>query len=228
MPVTPLNPWPWRIRVGLWVCLVVSLGLTLLCTCNHRNRRSQLEQAAFDHAAAEAAKAAAEISRVFGSVRTITNHIASDLSDGTLAYADIDRRLRAELGARLDIHGIAITFQPYVYNPALRLYQYYLSRGDDNKIAVLDWDHRPLQHGAVWNEPFLATGAGRVLIEYGVPFFRQGASQEPAGVVTMDYSLQGMRDLTAALQLGENGYGYVISGNGVFLSHPPWNAPGDL
>ena len=233
MPVAPLNPWPWRIRVGLWGCLIVSLGLTQLCTCNHRKHRAQLEQTTFG-------QAAAEINRVFGHVRTMTNHIASDLSDGTLAYAGMDRRLRAELEARPDIHGIAITFQPYVYNPTLRLYQYYLSRGDDNKIAVLDgatydytqlpsndpgapktaWYHHPLQNGAVWNEPFLATGAGRVLIEYGVPFFRQGASKEPAGVVTLDYSLQGMRDLTATLQLGENGYGYVISGNGVFLSHP--------
>ena len=240
MHATLSNLWPRHTQVGLWICLSISLGLTLLLTFNSLHHRSRLEQTAFAKAEAEAAKAAAEINRVFGSVMIITKNLANDLSDGRLKYTDLDRRLRAELGVRPDIDGIAVTFQPYVYSPDLRLYQYYLSRGDDNKITVLDgatydytqppsndpdapqtaWYHHPLQNGAGWNEPFLATGAGRVLIEYGTPFFRPGARQEPAGVVTVDYSLQGMRDLMASLQLGENGYGYVISGAGVFLSHP--------
>src|SRR5262245_58974860 len=107
MHTTLSNPWPRRTRVGLWLCLGISLGLTLLLTFNSLHRRSQLEQTAFAKAEAEAAKAAAEINRVFGSVMTMTNNLANDLSDGRLQYTDLGRRLRAELGVRPDINGIA-------------------------------------------------------------------------------------------------------------------------
>ena len=75
----------------------------------------------------------------------------------------------------------------------------------------------------MWQEPFLATGAGKVLIEYGVPFYQVNSTSNqrvPAGVVTIDYSLQGMRDLMSKLELGATGYGYVVSATGTFLAYP--------
>lgn len=229
------------VRVGLWIGCGMMLAITLFLLLSYQNRRDQLERGAFDSAQAQAESAKIEIDRIFGEIMTIAEGIAADLSQGTLAYGEIDQRLRAEMEARPDLDGLAVTFQPYVYDPDERLYQTYHYRGADASLAVLSgatydytippgsdpgapqtaWYHHPLENGAVWNEPFLATGAGKVLIEYGLPFFRSGEQDgEPAGVVTIDYSLQGMRDLMASLELGATGYGYIIAPSGTFLAHP--------
>jgi Methyl-accepting chemotaxis protein-like, first PDC sensor domain len=200
-----------------------------------------VEQQAFRSAREQASKAAAQINQAFAEATMLGDALARDLEHERLPYHDIDSRMKSELSARPNLYGIAITFEPYVYSRGLKLYQSYVSRRDDGTLNVLngatydytqpptedpavpktDWYHGPLRAGATWSDPFLAAGAGKVLIEYGVPF---AGGREPgarvAGVVTVDYSLQSMRDLVAALDLGSTGYGFVFSPTGRYLAHP--------
>ena len=232
---------------GILVLLIVLAGLSImvtgLLTTGYLSQRSQLENTAFDSARQQATEAANEINGVVGGVMAIAQQIADDLTNGTLDYQAIDDRLGAEVNARPDIDGLAITFEPFVYDQELRLYQTYHFKDADGNFDILRgatydytekpsdepdspqtaWYHNPLENGAQWTEPFLATGAGKILIEYGIPFFRTDPDSGeviPAGVVTIDYSLAGMRDLTALMELGATGYGYVISETGTFLAHP--------
>ncbi len=226
------------IRTLAVVGLVVSGALALLLTARFLDERARRESAAFDHARGEAARAAEQISAAFGAVMAIAQQFADDLS--AQPHAGIQERLRAETDARPDIDGLAVTFEPFVYDPELRLYQHYRFKTDRGTFDVIDgatydytappsetastaWYRHPLERGPMWNEPFFATGAQKVLIEYGVPFFRQDAesgSLVPAGVVTIDYSLSDLRALMLALELGATGYGYVVSTSGTFLAHP--------
>ncbi|MCE9533187.1 MAG: Cache 3/Cache 2 fusion domain-containing protein, partial [Planctomycetes bacterium] len=91
---------------------------------------------------------------------------------------------------------------------------------DDPKAPKTEWYHTPRDKGPTWNEPFLATGAGRFLIEYGVPFFRRDRPDQVAGVVTIDFSLKDIRGLIARLDLGATGFGVVFTGKGTYLAHP--------
>lgn len=230
------------VRRLCWVGLVASLLLTGALTYRYLSERAGLEAAAFASAQAQARAATDEINRVFGGLMVVGELLANDLTTGGLAYADLEARLLAEAERRPDIDGFAVTFEPFVYDPDERLYQVYVSRTAEGAVDVLrgatydytvkrepggdgpntDWYHGPLEHGALWNEPFLATGAGKVLVEYGAPFRRSEASGGggTAGVVTVDYSLAGMRDLLNALDLGATGYGMVVSSSGVLLAHP--------
>lgn len=223
----------------LLIACAALVTLTGLLTAGYVSRRVALEQAAFADAQAQSSAATAEINRVFGSLMALAEGLANDLTTGALAYTDIQARMFEEVARRPDIDGIAITFEPFVYDPQLRLYQAYVYQTADGSYDLLDgasydysippddetngsntaWYHGPLRGGAMWNEPFFATGAGKILIEYGTPF-RKIESSVPAGVVTVDYSLQGMRDQMAALDLGATGYGMVLSGSGTLLAHP--------
>ncbi len=231
-----------RIRSLFIILTVATAVLTVWLLFSYQSRRDQIETTAYTHARQQAEQAAATLGRSFGGTAAIATALADDLTSGSQAYNAIEQRLRAEVAAHPDIDGLAITFEPYTYADDLRLYQMYIYRSNDT-FDILDgasydytippgdspdapqtqWYHNPLENGPVWNEPFLATGAGKILIEYGVPFFRTdpaSGQQVAAGVVTIDYSLLDMRTLIGSMELGPTGYGYVFSASGTILAHP--------
>lgn len=238
---TPSAPTRWRVL--LLALDALALIVTIFLFYRYLDEQSQIEDRALASAQGQARAAADQIDGVFADVMLLANRLADDLTSGAQPYAEIRERLLAEVTARPDIDGFAATFEPYVYDPELRLYQHYIYRangvfesldgatydysippGSAPDAPQTAWYHAPLERGAMWNEPFLATGAGRVLIEYGVPFYRVGASersrQNAAGVVTLDYSVQDMRALLSALELGATGYGFVFTPSGTLLAHP--------
>jgi hypothetical protein len=230
-----------RARFALIVLAAAALALTILLTIRYVLDRQQLEQSALEGARSQAAAAAQQIDSAFADATAIADAITDDLSNGTLPYAEIDERLWAETTTHPDIDGLAITFEPFVYDAEQRLYVEYRYKQADGTFTNLlgatydytqppsddpngpqtAWYHNPLENGPMWNEPFLATGAGKVLIEYGAPFYHEvDGERVPAGVVTIDYSLQDMRQLMNSLELGATGYGFVVSSSGTFLTHP--------
>jgi hypothetical protein len=220
--------------------VLAGLAAAGLLLAAHLRDRSRREQAAFARARSQAAEAGRQIDRAFREARELADAIVRDLSDGTLPYADVERRMRAEFASRPDLDGIAITFEPFVYDPARRLYQEYVSKQPDGTLGVLKgatydytvppgndpkapktaWYHTPRAAGPTWNEPFLASGAGKYLVEYGAPFRRRDPPGQTAGVVTVDFSLQDVRNLIGRLDLGATGYGTVFTARGTYLAHP--------
>lgn len=233
--------WP-RLLAVMLVVLAVILGVLLVALiANYNAHRDSLLQQAFSSAQSQAFDASRTISRSFTDVMAIASDLSLDLTSGELSYADITDRLYSEVAAHPDIDGLAITFQPYVYDPDEQLYQEYIYKTPEGTFDTLigasydysqpptdapdspqtAWYHGPLNNGPTWNEPFFATGAQKILIEFGVPFFHEvDGERTPAGVVTIDYSVADMRDLVSGLNLGATGYGFVISPSGTILAHP--------
>ena len=216
-------------------CLATAAGLTWDHLEGTRRADRELEAAA----RALSTKSAAAIDDCFRGARAVAEGIVKDLSSGALPYPDIEARMRRECEARADIDGVAVSFEPFAHSPAERLYQEYVSRSGGTlttlKGATYDytlppsdapdspktaWYHGPRTGGPTWNEPFLATGAGKVLIEFGAPFFRKDEPSKVAGVVTVDFSLGDLQDMMARLDLGDTGYGVVCTSKGTFLAHP--------
>ncbi len=225
----------------LAACFILFTAAAVLLTIGHLIGRDQINRAAFDQARGEAIDAAAQISSAFEGVIATAERVVADLESGRLAYADIEAYLFDAVQAQPDVYGIAITFQPFAYDPALRLFQTYVFQdgegGYDSLVGATydytqtpdaangiftDWYYNTITSGAQWHAPFFATGAQRVLIEYGAPFTAPGAppGSPPAGIVTVDYTLGGVNALMRELQLGSTGYGFVIDQDGRFIAHP--------
>jgi sigma-B regulation protein RsbU (phosphoserine phosphatase) len=73
----------------------------------------------------------------------------------------------------------------------------------------------------MWSEPFIDEGGGNVpMLTYSVPLERQGKF---IGVVTVDLSLdyfQVLQGWLSEMRVGREGYAFVVSGTGTFISHP--------
>ena len=203
---------------------------------------NQLSSSAFDYATNQAIVAAEQLEVEFADTMRLTEDLAQELSDGRLDYADIAGRLEQVLTANPDLGGITVAFAEGAFSPEYDLYFVYVASDPaggfytEMKESLYDytappsadpaapqtaWFYNPATSGPTWTEPFLASGAGQVLIEYGVPFSAPGAGTDQlAGVVAVDYSLEGMRKLVAGLDLGLTGFGAVYDDSGAFLSHP--------
>ena len=198
--------------------------------------------AAFNDAQAEVSRAAAELDVTFGSAMEITEELADDLSSGALPFDDaaIESRLRTLIEERPDLYGISAAFAPDAFPSDDRLHVIYLYRdedgeivadiresrydytqppGDDPDAPATSWYLDPIEDGPTWQEPFLAAGANEVLIEYGAPFFAPD-SGDVAGVVALDFSLEGVDALVDGLELGQTGFGLLMNRSGTWLAHP--------
>ncbi|MFV9504411.1 MAG: hypothetical protein AB4911_07580 [Oscillochloridaceae bacterium umkhey_bin13] len=231
-----------RLRAGLILATIVMGALSALLITNYLLLRNQLVTAALTTARSEASRAVATIDGALLQAQATAEQISADLASGDLVFADVTARLIADLEANPDLDGLAVTCEPFVCDPALRLAQVYVYRDAVTQtVGVLDvatydytlppsaepgapqtaWYYHPLREGPQWGEPFLATGAAKVLIEYGTPFARPGSDDpRPGGVVTADFSLVGMRSLVSQMDLGIRGYGFITSQQGTFFAHP--------
>jgi hypothetical protein len=229
-----------RLRRLIWASLILSLTAALALLIVQQQERAQSESRAIVSLRKQAQEAAAKIDRSFAEAKQLGDHLARDLGEGKLPYGQIEDRMRSEFTSRTDLDGISIAFEPFVYSPQQKLYQEYVSKKPDGSLNTLKgasynyqappsndpkaektaWYHTPLQKGSTWNEPFLATGAKKYLIEYGVPFTQRGDKKKYGGVVTVDFSLQDVRHLMSLLDLGEMGYGMVFTPSGKFIAHP--------
>jgi hypothetical protein len=102
-----------------------------------------------------------------------------------------------------------VTYTPVIYEYT------YLDRGA--------WYQRPRDEGAQWNSPYFGATSRRMVAEYGAPFFDQdivGTTERPAGVVFANFTLDQINRSLSWLNLGGRGYGFLISQEGDFVSHP--------
>jgi tRNA A-37 threonylcarbamoyl transferase component Bud32 len=133
------------------------------------------------------------------------------------------------------VFGICAAFEPYQFDRGREDYALYVCRGPGGLTAKRltfpaysplyrqwPWYSRP-QHErrALWSEPFIDEGGGDVpMLTYSVPLERQGRL---VGVVTADLSLdyfQVLRGWLDELRVGREGYAFVVSPTGTFISHP--------
>lgn len=230
------------IRNALVVAIVVLSILLIWLIARYVQTRSALIEQAQAGAAAQAEETAQMLSDIFAGSMVTAEDIAEELTLGALPYGDISARLRREMEADPTIDGITVAFAEGAYSEEYDLFIFYLYRDQNGEIVAearesrydytlppsddpdapqTGWYYNPITQGPTWTDPFVASGAGKVLIEYGVPFFAgPSADAEPAGVVAIDYSLESMRRLMAGLDLGATGYGAVYSQSGAYLAHP--------
>ena len=227
-------------RGMLLIGLGLMVGLTLLLTVRHLNNRSAAAAMMGQMVRGDLSRSVTTIDAAFVEAQAVADRVAADLASGALPYDQVLARLKTDLAATPNLNGLAVAFEPFAFDPRQRLYQSYVFRTRAGRIesllgATYDYTRPPQKHpnapqtawyydairsGAHWNAPFLATGAGRVLVEYARPFADPANPGKPAGVVTADLSLREVRELLSRLDLGTQGYGFVIGSDGRFLDYP--------
>ena len=137
------------------------------------------------------------------------------------------------LDANPGIFGTAAAYAPGAYSPDLpRFAPYYCRKpngieaiplGYGSYYELMDWYLIPAELGRpLWSEPYFdESGGDIVMTTFSVPFFRgQGPDRRLLGVITADVSLDWLRKQVAKVAMYHSGYAFLVSGNGVFVSHP--------
>jgi len=143
--------------------------------------------------------------------------------------------LREALQRNPRVFGMCVAFEPRLFDRQEEDFALYVCRGAKGVTAKRltpanyspvyrewAWYKEPkARQRALWSEPFVDEGGGNVpMLTYSVPLERDG---QFVGVVTADLSLDYFAVLEAWLgkaRVGRAGYAFVVSGTGVFISHP--------
>ena len=122
-----------------------------------------------------------------------------------------------------------VAFAPFTYDPQIRLYGIsYVVDENDMHLRDLDssedytkpeaiWYHRAMEGKAVWLEPKYDEARHEMLVTYAAPLFKPGGSA--GGVVFATYSVSSFKRVLDNMDLGDNGYGFLLSSTRHFIVH---------
>ena len=156
------------------------------------------------------------------------------LEDFPLTGIELKDLLRTVVENNPDIYGAAIAFEPYAYSKDKScLAPYYCKGGGKLEFTCLDcdsytWDWyripKEVNH-PVWTEPYYDEGAGNIMMStYSVPFYKSVQGKKRfMGVITADISLSWLKKIVSSIKIAQTGYGFLISKNGRFVTHPQTN-----
>ena len=184
--------------------------------------------------------AAATVNRIVAAlapVERIPRLAARTLEERNVSEAELLDLLRNTVELNPEVYGSTAAFEPDAFKPGTPYFCPYYCRaapgkplkfqwcgGPDYQYFFYDWYQIPRELDApTWSEPFCDKGAGNVVMTtYSVPFHRPGKTGAAAGigVITADIELAWLCDMVAKTRVLDTGYAFLLSRNGVFLTHP--------
>ncbi len=167
---------------------------------NYMHEKEQGIQSARNDAQQKTLQATQKIDNELNGLSATVHAIANDISSGRLKREDILNRLTNTLETTPNLFGVGVAFIPYVNNPQVRqLSPYYVNREGG------------------WQPEQELLQVFTVPITY---FDTNKQSEIVTGVVFIDYLLDNTKKLMASLELGRDGYGFILDEKGVFIAHP--------
>ena len=174
------------------------------------------------------------IESVLQGVEKVPGNLAPVMEDYPYKQPDLLRLLKTTVANNREIFGMAVAFEPHAFDPQSYYFCPYGYRKDGQvQITFLgsdsyryffsDWYQIPRElKRPGWSEPYYDEGGGNIIMStYSVPFYRRGPTgAQFQGVVTADLSLLWLQELVAAVKIYQSGYAFLISRNGVFVTHP--------
>ncbi|RJR24132.1 MAG: HAMP domain-containing protein [Desulfobacteraceae bacterium] len=136
-----------------------------------------------------------------------------------------------------EIYGIAVAFEPFAIESSSYYFAPYAYRdqeqiksiflgSDSYRYYLMDWYQIPREiNRPVWSEPYYDEGGGdTIMVTYSIPFYwdREG-NKAFRGIVTADICLMELKTLVASVKIFQTGYAFLVSHNGVFVTHPEQN-----
>ena len=221
-------------RLVAWI--LGSVGLVYLGTLLYSDSRARdLIVAAAESEAVNVTRAyVKDIQNGLRSIEERTELLAEVVGTVSPRQEELDKILRTFVSRSDVIYGSTVAFAPSSFQPDVQYFApYYYQDGDEvaykdlaaDSYRYWEWDWYTAVASSKeprWSEPYVDEGGGNVrMVTYSVPFFLGGdESQELRGVVTADISLGWLHEQMKTLQVGETGYGAILSKGGYVVSHP--------
>ncbi len=218
-------------RLTVLILTSITIIFSVVFTYNYLVSRQIIRQNVAKNAEDLALSTVNKIDAVLRAVEKVPMNLAIFMEDFTYEGGDILELIEAVVANNPDIYGATVAFEPYRYSPNTKAFApYYFKKDGRTQFTYIpydyfawDWYQIPRElKTPIWTEPYFDEGAGNILMAtYSVPFYRKDrGGRELTGIVTADVSLSWLQELMASIKISETGYGFILSKNGTFLTHP--------
>lgn len=175
-----------------------------------------------------------EIEEIIKPVEKLPENLSWMIEAGSLPKDSVFPFLKKIVEHNPTVYGTAIAFEPYTFDESRKFYSPYAYRsdgetdttnlgGEDYNYFLKDWYQIPKTiDSAYWSEPYYDEGGGNALMTtYSVPFYRNVDGERKFwGVITIDISLEWLREIVNEVEIYETGYAFLVSSNGTYVTHP--------
>ncbi|MBN1104437.1 MAG: SpoIIE family protein phosphatase [Deltaproteobacteria bacterium] len=222
------------LRLTILILTSITIIFSVVFTYNYLVSRRIIRQNVAKNAEGVALSTVNKIDSVLHAVEKVPKNLAIFMEDFTYEGGDILDLIRAVVENNPDIYGATVAFEPYIYSANARAFAPYFYKKDGKTeftyipydYFTWDWYQIPRELNApIWTEPYFDEGAGGIIMAtFSVPFYRKILGQKVlTGIVTADVSLSWLQEIMASIKIAESGYGFLISRNGTFVTHPDPN-----
>ncbi len=196
--------------------------------------RATIKSMTEDNAIYLAGNTVNEIEEIIKPVEKLPENLSWMIEAGSLPRDSVYPFLQKIVEHNPTVYGTAIAFEPYSFDPSIKYYSPYAFRnndkidtinlkGEDYNYFLKDWYQIPKAIDApYWSEPYFDEGGGNALMTtYSVPFYRNVNGEKTFwGIITIDISLDWLREIVNEVKIYETGYAFLISSNGTYVTHP--------
>ncbi|HIJ76027.1 MAG TPA: SpoIIE family protein phosphatase [Deltaproteobacteria bacterium] len=176
-----------------------------------------------------------QIENVLEGVEKVPLNYASLMSARNFEAEDMAQLANRMVSANPEIYGAGIAFEPGALAADAHYFSPYCYRKEGGRLTnvvlgdesyhyfTMDWYQIPKElNRAAWTEPYYDEGGGNMIMaSFSVPFYKgQYGEKRFQGVVEADIALHGLQEIVSAIKLYRSGYAFLISRNGVFITHP--------
>lgn len=166
------------------------------------------------------------------STQKVPQNVAYLLENMNYDESELFKVLYAIVERNPEIYGAAVAFEPYAFDKTKKYYAPYFYKVNggvsfkylDKFYDYFTWDWYQIPRELEtpqWTEPYFGEGGGILMSSYAVPFYKNVDGQRKlTGVVVVDISLEHLRDIVSSIRILQSGYGFLISKNGTFVTHP--------
>ena len=233
--------------------ITVTLFILILSVYYYYTRRIIMESTQ-RYAIELAGNISGKIEQILLPMEKLPLMLAATMEMGVFHQDSLMPVLKSILKHNKNIYGTCLAFEPDFFPDKGKYYMLYAHReedsiqtmilgGRDYSYFYMDWYQIPaMLRTPYWSEPYYDEGAGNVLMAtYSVPFYcMQDGKRNFAGMATVDIELEWLTDIVSEVRIFETGYAFMISRNGVAVTHPDksqimnssifsiaedWNAP---
>ncbi len=207
----------------------IFFAATLAYYIVHREHRARSVQARLDLLTQNAAQ---DLSLEISRIGVLAHALADTLGRETLDEEALTELFRAAVESDSLILEAGVAFEPGSAAAGHRLFapHYGMREGRRQAFRVeqfydytkSSWYRSALDSGVTWSEPSFGQATKQWTVGCLVPVRRPGDAPgaAPIGVVRVNYAIRGLRQILSRIALGEEGYGFITSGDGCFIYHP--------
>ncbi|MBE0648685.1 MAG: HAMP domain-containing protein [Bacteroidales bacterium] len=175
-----------------------------------------------------------KVDRILFGMARVPENMAAVIEHSNFSEEELKQMLKLIVGVNPEIYGSAIAFEPYFDGRKEKYYSFYAYRKNDSVILttlgndsydyfLMDWYQVPREkREAYWTEPYFDEGGGNIFMStYSVPLYSlKGGERRFVGIVTIDISINWLREMVDSIHVFETGFGFLVSQNGTIVTHP--------